>query len=69
MVYPVRSATIMDKDSKYIIVDYKPLYLSGVLSSKSRAVNKLFLEVSDHFPNYSDASIRRAIKDFFDFYK
>lgn len=69
IAYPVKSTKILDKESKYIVVDDKLVYISGPLGVKSKMVNRLFLDVSDHFPNYSESSIRKAIKDFFDFYK
>jgi hypothetical protein len=62
--YKVENTNILGKETKYISIDYKPIYLSGNFSNKKRALNKIFLDVKDELSEYSDASIRKAIRDF-----
>ena len=62
--YKISETDIIGKKHYYVIVDDKAVYISGPLSSKKRAVDKIYFEISDELSNYSEASIRRAIKDF-----
>ena len=69
IAYPVRSQSVMDKNQKYILVDDKVIYLTGPFLTKNRSSEKLYHDVRPHFEKFKESSIRRAIKDFFDFYK
>jgi hypothetical protein len=62
--YEVKDGEVLDKKCKYIVVDEKVIYLSGPLKSKKRAVNKVFNDVVGNLSDYSEPSIRKAIKDF-----
>lgn len=62
--YEIFDTEILGKKSKYVIINDKVIYISGPLKSKSRAVDKIYLDVVDELNNYSEASIRKAIKDF-----
>lgn len=52
--------------SKYIIVDDKNTYLTGSLSNKTRAVNKIYNAVSSELSKYGEGTIRKGIKKFID---
>lgn len=73
MAYPIKQTTNFkehfEHEFKYISLfdDVDIIFLNGPFSNKSRFVNKLYPEVFDKFPNVSEASIRKAIKDFFDY--
>lgn len=71
MAYPVRTSTILDSESKFVMIDDKPFYIKGKYSvnTKSRLVDALSFELQEHFPLFSEASIRKAVKNFFEFYK
>lgn len=62
--YEIKEDEVLDKKSKYIIVDEKVIYLSGPLKSNKRAVNKVYNDVVGDLSDYSEPSIRKAIKDF-----
>ena len=58
--YSIETTNIADMEMKYIIIGGKMYFLN----SKKYLKNKLFLEIKDDLKEYSDASIKRAIKDF-----
>jgi hypothetical protein len=62
--FQIKSKNILDKEVKYILVDYKPLYIKGPFSNKKWAINKIFLVISDELVGYQKSSIRKAIRDF-----
>jgi hypothetical protein len=62
--FKIKSMDILGKETKYVVVDYKPIYISGTFSNKKLAINKIFLEVKDELKEYSESSIRKAIRDF-----
>jgi hypothetical protein len=69
MAYPLRSSNILDSESKFVMIDDKPFYIKGKYSvNKSRLVDALSFELEEHFPLFSEASIRKAAKDFFEFH-
>jgi hypothetical protein len=45
----------------------KNQFTSGTFTNKKTAINKIFIEVKDELSEYSDASIRKAIRDFINF--
>lgn len=71
MAYPVRTSTILGNESKFVMIDDKPFYITSKYNivNKSRLVDALSFELQDHFPLFSEASIRKAVKNFFEFYK
>ncbi len=71
MVYPVKTSSVLGGESKFVMVDDKLFYITskyGGLVHKSRLVDALSFELEEHFPLFSEASIRKAAKDFFEFY-
>lgn len=62
--FQIKSKNILDKEVKYILVDYKPLYIKGSFSNKKWAINKIFLVISGELAGYQKSSIRKAIRDF-----
>ena len=61
--YPIYTQTILDKDHTFINIDYKSHFVEG---NKKNLVNKLYLYVSESFPNLSEDIIRRTIKKYID---
>lgn len=71
MVYPVKTSSVLGGESKFVMLDDKPFYITskyGALVNKSRLVDALSFELEEHFPLFSEASIRKAAKDFFEFH-
>lgn len=77
MVYPVKASSVLGGESKLVMIDEKPFYITpqksapskyGALVNKSRLVDALSFELEEHFPLFSEASIRKAAKDFFEFH-
>jgi hypothetical protein len=66
--YQINWYNILDKKVKGIFVDDKIYYISGGFSSKKYLVGKIYLEVVDELSewgrDYSESSIRKAIKNF-----
>ena len=62
--FKIKQEIILDKPTKYILVDDKVLYISGIFGNKKRAVNKIFWEISDELEEFQEGSIRKAIKEF-----
>ena len=63
--FKIMESTILGDIVKYIVISDKVIYLTGSLLNKKRSVNKIFLEVKDDL-DFSESSIRKAIKDFID---
>jgi hypothetical protein len=61
--YPIRKEKILDKDYTFINVDGKNYFVE---SNKKYLVKKLYLYVSESFPNLSEDIIRRTIKKYID---
>jgi hypothetical protein len=61
--YPIHTQTILDKDYTFINVDDRRYFVEG---NKKYLVNKLYIYVSDLFPNLSEDIIRRTIKRYID---
>ena len=72
VVYPVKTTTVLGKEAKFVILDDKPYYITAgkfqSMVNKSRFVDALSFELKDHFPLFSESSIRKAVKDFFEFH-
>lgn len=61
--YPIHTQKILDKDYTFINVDDRRYFVEG---NKKYLVNKLYIYVSDLFPNLSEDVIRRTIKRYID---
>jgi hypothetical protein len=61
--YPFTSEKINDKDHVFLNVDDKNYFVEG---NKKYLVNKLYIYVSESFPNLSEDVIRRTIKKYID---
>lgn len=71
IAYPVKTSSVLGNESKFVMLDDKPFYITskyGALVNKSRLVDALSFELEEHFPLFSEASIRKAAKDFFEFH-
>lgn len=63
--YDVKEDKILDYDIKYLIVNYKTLYLSEPFLNKKRVKYKIYMDIiNDLSGKYKNSSIMRAIKDF-----
>jgi hypothetical protein len=61
--YPIYNQRFLDKDNVFLHVDGKNYFVE---SNKKYLVNKLYLYVSESFPNLSEDIIRRTIKKYID---
>jgi hypothetical protein len=61
--YPFTSEKINDKDYAFLNIDDKNYFVE---SNKKHLVNKLYIYVSESFPNLSEGVIRRTIKKYID---
>jgi hypothetical protein len=61
--YPIHTQTILDKDHTFINVDDKRYFVEG---NKKYLVNRMYLYVSESFPNLSEDILRRTIKKYID---
>lgn len=71
VAYPVKVSSVLGSESKFIVLNDKPFYTKSnydTLVNKSRLVDALSFELENHFPLFSEASIRKAAKDFFEFH-
>jgi hypothetical protein len=61
--YPVK----MQDGMKFIIIDEKPVYITGYLANKGRAIQKIFNDINyNHQGDIHEPSLRRGIKFWYD---
>jgi mRNA-degrading endonuclease HigB of HigAB toxin-antitoxin module len=61
--YPIYNQTFLDKNYVFLNVDGKNYFVDG---HKKFLVNKLYLYVSESFPNLDKDIVRRTIKKYID---
>ena len=59
--YSIETTKILDKETKYVMVNGKMVFINN---NKSNLKNKLYIDIKDNFKDYSESSIKKAIKEF-----